>query len=100
VSAAYPGQHRQTLRCDSCHTTDTDQVPWLSPANAGTCAGCHAKDFRPAAHPKVAKGVAYSVNELANCTGACHVYGDATQAKITRSLPGPHHRVTDATFKR
>ena len=100
VSAAYPGQHRQTLRCDSCHTTDTDQVPWLSPANAGTCAGCHAKDFRPAAHPKVAKGVDYSVNELANCTGACHVYGDATQAKITRSLPGPHHRVTDATFKR
>jgi hypothetical protein len=100
ASMSYPGQHRAALKCDSCHTSDTDQVPWPSPANAGTCAGCHAKDFRPAAHPKTAKGQDYSATELSNCTGACHVYSDSTQSTITRSLSGPHHRVTDATFKR
>ena len=46
------------------------------------------------------KGTTYTAHELANCSGACHVYGDTTQSTITRSLPGPHHRVTDATFRR
>jgi hypothetical protein len=100
MSAAYPGTHRATLECTSCHTSSTDKVPWPSPGDAGTCGGCHAKDFKPAAHPKTAKGVNYTAHELANCSGACHVYSDTTQSTITRSLPGPHHRVTDATFNR
>jgi hypothetical protein len=99
VSAAYPGQHRAALSCTACHTTNTDQVPYLSPANAGTCAACHAKDFKPDAHPKTVKGIKYSASELANCSGACHIYSDSTQPTITRSLPGPYHRVSDATFK-
>lgn len=74
-------------------------MPYPSPTNAGTCAGCHAKDFRPAAHPQVLKGVDYTVSELGNCTGACHVYSDSTHTKISKSLPGPFHRVSDATFK-
>ena len=98
TSAAYPGAHRAALSCTSCHTSDTDKVPYPSAANAGTCAGCHAKDFKPAAHPRTIKGVTYTASELANCSGACHVYSDTTQSTITRSLPGPHHRVSDATF--
>ncbi len=98
TSAAYPGTHRTALSCTSCHTSNTDQVPYPSAANAGTCAGCHAKDFKPAAHPKTIKGLNYTATELANCSGACHVYSDTTQSTITRSLPGPHHRVSDATF--
>jgi hypothetical protein len=100
VSAAYPGAHRAALACTSCHSADTDKVPYPSAADAGTCAACHARDFKPAAHPRTSKGVLYGAHELANCTGACHVYSDATQSTITRSLPGPHHRVSDATFKR
>jgi hypothetical protein len=100
VSAAYPGEHRRPLECTSCHTTNTDKVPYASPAEAGSCAGCHAKDFKPAAHPKTLKGATYTAHELANCSGACHVYSDTTQSTIARSLRGPHHRVTDATFKR
>jgi hypothetical protein len=100
TSTAYPAGRHAKLACTSCHTTNTDQVPYLSATEAGSCAGCHAKDFRPAAHPKTAKGVNYSAHELADCTGACHVYSDTTQSTITRSLPGPHHRVTDATLKR
>jgi hypothetical protein len=97
-SAAYPGNHRAALTCAACHTADTDQVPYPAPVNAGTCAGCHAKDFSPAAHPKSARAL-YSAHELADCSGACHVYSQTTPASITRSLPGPHHRVSDATFK-
>ena len=100
ASAVYPGNHRAPLACVSCHTSNTDQVPWPSAADAGSCGGCHAKDFKPAAHPKTLKGGNYSAHELDNCSGACHVYSDTTQSTIKRSLPGPHHRVTDATFKR
>ena len=100
VSAAYPGDHRVALSCTSCHSSNTDAIPWRSPANAGSCAGCHAANFKPAAHPKTVKGQYYTVNELANCSGACHVYSDSTQSTITRSLPGPYHRVSDAAFKR
>jgi len=100
ASAAYPGEHHTPLECTSCHKSNTDKVPYASPAEAGTCAGCHAKDFKPSAHPKTIKGATYTVHELANCSGACHVYSDTTQSTITKNLRGPHHRVTDATFRR
>ena len=98
TSAAYPGTHRAALSCTSCHASNTEQLPYPSAAHAGTCAGCHAKDFKPAAHPKAIKGLNYTATELANCSGACHVYSDTTQSTTSRSLPGPHHRVSDATF--
>ena len=99
ISVAYPGAHRAALGCSSCHTTDTDGIPYQSAANAGTCAGCHAKDFKPEAHPKIVKGVNYTASELRNCTGSCHLYNNATLDTIARRIPGPHHRVSDATFK-
>jgi hypothetical protein len=99
VAAAYPGNHRTTLTCTTCHTTDTDAIPYASAAYAGTCAGCHAKDFKPEAHPKTVKGVNYTAGDLRNCSGSCHVYSDATLNTIARRVPGPHHRVSDATFK-
>jgi len=98
-AATYPGTHKTALVCTACHTSNTDQIPWPAPAQAGTCAGCHAKDFAPAAHPKVVRGALYTVSELSNCGGACHVYSDATQGTVVKSLPGPYHRVSDAAFK-
>jgi hypothetical protein len=50
-------------------------------------------------HAKTLKGQLYTVGELANCSGACHVYRDASLTSIARSQPGPRHRVTDAAFK-
>jgi hypothetical protein len=99
TSVAYPGAHRAALGCSTCHTTDTDGIPYQSAANAGTCAGCHAKDFKAEAHPKIVKGVDYTASELRNCTGSCHLYNNATLETIARRIPGPHHRVSDATFK-
>jgi hypothetical protein len=99
ASAAYPGEHRAALVCTSCHTTNTDQIPWRSAAQAGSCAGCHASDFKPDLHPKTLGGVKYTAAELRDCTGACHVYSDATLGTIAKPMPGPYHRVTDAAFK-
>jgi hypothetical protein len=99
AASAYPGDHRAQLACNACHTGNTEAVPYAAPGNAGTCAACHARDFVPAAHPKVAKEGNYTVSELANCSGACHLYGDAAHSRIAKPLPGPHHRVSDAAFK-
>jgi len=97
--AAYPGDHRTTLTCAACHTTNTDKVPYPFAAAAGKCGGCHVKDFKPAAHPKTVKGALYSATELANCSGSCHIYSEQSQDAVARRLPGPYHRVSDAAFK-
>ena len=100
TALTYPGDHRVALTCTSCHTTNAEQVPYAAPAYAGTCAGCHAKNYVATAHPKTLKGqLYYTVGELKDCTAACHVYSDASLTTIARSQPGPHHRVTDAAFK-
>ena len=99
ASGAYPGEHRAALSCASCHSGNTDQIPWPSLAQAGSCAGCHAAAFKPDLHPKTATGVKYTVAELHDCTGACHVYSDATLGTVSKSVPGNYHRVSDAAFK-
>jgi hypothetical protein len=90
------------LTCISCHTTDTDKVPYTFAAAAGRCGGCHAKDFNPKAHPRNTRGALYTVSELSNCSGACHIYNDQSAREndtIAKRLPGPYHRVSDAAFK-
>jgi hypothetical protein len=99
TSAVYPGDHQVALTCISCHTSNSEQIPWPSPADKGSCGCCHAKDFVPARHPKSLTGLVYTESELRDCTGACHVYTDATLRTVSKSLPGPHHRVSDAAFK-
>jgi hypothetical protein len=99
TATLYPGQHHAALSCEQCHATNSEQVVYVAPAKASTCGGCHARDFKATAHPQTVKGQLYGAGELANCTGACHVYSDSTRTTITRSVPGPHHRVTDAAFR-
>ncbi|MGE0115481.1 MAG: hypothetical protein AB7T07_11460 [Steroidobacteraceae bacterium] len=98
-SVNYPGDHKAVLSCVSCHTSNTDQIPYSSPADAGSCTGCHAKDFKADVHVKTAAGLKYTASELRNCAGACHVYADDALSTVTKSAPGPYHRVSDASFK-
>jgi hypothetical protein len=42
----YPGNHRVRLSCRDCHTSNSEIIPWPSPAYAPDCAGCHARDYR------------------------------------------------------
>ncbi len=98
-AGAFPGQHRAALTCNSCHTSNSEQIPWPAAAYAGSCAGCHAARYQAAQHPKTSNGLLYTVAELHDCTGACHVYSDATQRSLVTSHPANYHRVGDAAFK-
>jgi hypothetical protein len=99
ASVNYPGDHKAAPACAACHTSNTDQVPYASPADTGTCASCHSKDFKPDLHAKTSDGQKYTATELGNCAGACHVYSDAALTTVAKSVGGPYHRVTDAAFK-
>jgi hypothetical protein len=98
----YPGDHRVAPACRDCHATNTDAATWTAPAYKPDCAGCHAQDYKPDPHQKYDLGggqkVLYTVGELSNCSGACHVYTDATLTTIRTPRPGPEHRVTQNEF--
>src|SRR5258705_1966159 len=44
-------------------SSDLDQIPWRAAAQAGSCAGCHARDFKPDLHPKSMDGLKYTRSE-------------------------------------
>jgi hypothetical protein len=48
----YPGDHRRTLACRSCHTTNNETIPYPSKNTAlwGFCAGCHDNKYRTGDH--------------------------------------------------
>ncbi len=52
-------------------------------------------DYESGPHTKYGN-VKYTVSELRNCSGACHIYTDSTLTTISRSRPGPQHRVTSS----
>jgi hypothetical protein len=98
TSPEYPGDHRGTFACTRCHTTNTDQATWRTPAYRPDCAGCHAGDYKSSPHDKVEGRSKYTVSELRNCSGACHVYADTTLTTIRKNRPGPQHRVNGSGF--
>ncbi|HKT71712.1 MAG TPA: hypothetical protein VJQ47_02385 [Steroidobacteraceae bacterium] len=98
ASAEYPGAHRGTPACQACHSTPTEQATRAFAAYRSSCAGCHANAFRPELHQKTAGGLSYTVAELQNCTGSCHVYTDATATTVAKGRPAGHHKVTDGAF--
>jgi hypothetical protein len=99
ASPGYPGDHRQQLACTACHGGNSEVVTWSSAAYQPDCAGCHAGDFKSGPHKKYENpDVRYTVGELRNCSGACHVYTDSSLTTIKDSRPGPEHRVNDGGF--
>ena len=95
LSAAYPGDHRRRVDCSDCHQGNSEMVPWRFPAYQPDCAGCHASDFKSGPHKKYENpDHRYSVGELRDCTGACHVYTNSSLTTIKKHRSG-HHRVTD-----
>jgi hypothetical protein len=83
MSAKYP-DHGRSLECVACHTTNTQIIPFKFAAFQPDCAACHAMDYKPQLHPKFQRPmtVYYTVSELRDCTGACHIYADATMRTI------------------
>ena len=83
TSPFYP-RHGRITECRSCHVTNTQAFAWKFPAYKPDCAGCHADKFRPQQHVKVTRPapVFYTVAELRNCAGACHIYTDKAMTKV------------------
>lgn len=89
-SVAYK-PHRSSVACAACHTTNNEVIVWRFAAYRPDCAGCHAGDFRPNPHKKVeSPTIYYSVAELKDCSGSCHVYTNATMTTIRRMRSGEH----------
>jgi hypothetical protein len=98
-TANYPGDHRVALTCLSCHTSNADTIPWRTPAYANSCAGCHSGNYRSGPHTKYdTPKTLYTVSELRNCSGACHVYTNSTLTTISRRRNGPQHTVSKNSF--
>ncbi len=95
TSPDYPGDHAGNLGCEDCHRGNSQTVPWSFGAYKPDCAGCHANDFKTDKHKKTRNpNTFYTVGELRDCTGACHVYTDSSMTTIDDRKPGPEHRVS------
>jgi hypothetical protein len=83
TSGTYP-DHGASIACNQCHSTNSQVVPWKFAAFKPDCAACHAPEFHPQQHVKYLKPVPmdYTVAELKDCTGACHIYTDRTMTTI------------------
>ena len=89
-SPNYPGDHNPTVVCAACHTGNTQVATWRSVALKPFCAGCHQNNFNPGDHLKiVTPPTNYTATELKDCTGACHVYTNATLTTIATRKNGP-----------
>ncbi len=99
ILAYEPLDHRGNLQCTACHQNNAEPVIWPAAAYQPDCAGCHASDFRSGPHKKHENpDVSYTVGELRDCSGACHIYTDSSMTTIKENRPGPEHRISDGEF--
>ena len=88
MSPGYPSNHPGT--CIKCHAGKTETANWTAAQYKPDCAGCHAAKYRQASHLKTEKPqTTYTVAELRNCLGACHL----TKEDGSIASPPPRHSV-------
>jgi hypothetical protein len=94
----YPGDHNSTVGCGSCHDDNDENISYPTQAYAGTCAGCHANDYKTGPHKKYENPQThYTVSELRDCAGACHVYTNSNETTIQK-LRNSKHKASDRDF--
>lgn len=89
VGGDYPGQHASDPTCIKCHTANNSSLSWNT-TFAPNCAACHANDYKQDKHKKSevpAPTVFYTVDDLQDCSGACHFYENGV---IKKSRTGEH----------
>ena len=97
-TASYPGDHRRNLACRDCHKSNAQTVTWDAPAYQPDCAACHVNDYKSDPHKKYDNsGTRYTVGELRDCSGSCHVYTNSSMTTIKKQRNG-EHRVSDSSF--
>jgi hypothetical protein len=96
-SPNYPGDHNGNLICIACHVSNNEVINWQYSAYKPDCAGCHAGDYEEGPHKKVKDVSKYTVSELRDCSGSCHVYKDAAMT-ILEKTRNSKHRASDGDF--
>ncbi len=86
----YPGDHRSQVGCLDCHRGNSQNPTWRNSAYQPDCAGCHAGDFKSGPHKKIKDGTKYTVSELRNCAGSCHIYTDSSLTTIDKTRNRKH----------
>ena len=83
------------MECNDCHRNNNEVIAFQFPAYQPNCAACHANHFQADEHRKVnSPRIYYTVGELQDCTGSCHIYTDSSFTTI-QQLRSSHHRSTD-----
>jgi hypothetical protein len=65
-SGSYPGDHSGNPSCSACHSSNSQIIPWPSPAYQPDCAGCHASDYRTGEDDH------RDLSQDRDCAGSCH----------------------------
>jgi hypothetical protein len=94
ASPAYVN-HGPGVGCTGCHGSNAQTASWKFPAFRPDCASCHVDKYRPMSHLKFGRPVKvyYTIAELRDCTGACHLFADNTQRTIVTRRSGLHQAV-------
>jgi hypothetical protein len=80
--------------CLTCHKQNNEKISFLQPGLVPDCAACHADKYKPDPHVKFGN-TRYTVTELKDCTGACHIYADQTLTTIkTNRTTNTKHRAS------
>jgi hypothetical protein len=94
------GNHNSSVSCTDCHVGGNySPVFWPFPAYVPDCAACHADDYEIGEHKKteVPSTVFYTVDELRDCAGSCHLYKDNSFTTVKEFRSG-EHRVNASGF--
>ena len=91
--------HNAGATCKGCHTTNNEVIAWKFGAYVPDCAACHADKYKADSHKKTEAPttILYTVAELKNCAGSCHLYTDSTFSSI-KTPRSSRHRSTDGGF--
>jgi hypothetical protein len=82
----------------ACHQSNSQTATWTAPAYRPDCAGCHVNDYKSGSHKKYENPDAnYTVSELRDCSGSCHIYTDSSMTTIKKSRNN-EHSVNDGGF--
>jgi hypothetical protein len=92
-------RHNSGVQCRDCHTGNNEVITWKFATYKPDCAGCHTNDFKNGPHKKteVPTTIYYTVAELKDCSGSCHMYTDNSFTTIKKTRNG-EHRSTDGDF--
>ena len=95
----YPGDHNSNVGCSSCHTNNSEIIQsYRNSTYTGSCAACHANDYKPGPHKWYENpSTKYTVGQLRDCAGACHVYSDSSLNTRTKTR-NSKHRARDRDF--